>query len=189
MLPCTQRVWDSVMAPRHLPSSVIIFLLINTSPASFLHVKYLSLRSLIGSPLVWQATMCSRWGRDGQETGPRWLNITSAASRPRCIAALRQPLWFGYWMLRLLNDPSLGQLGLWDCWWIKYNTKAPHSWKPAWPFAGRLPAAWTRAVKKQHAGVWVVHSVCPFSDPCPLCADDNSAEDVLRWPKLRPVAL
>lgn len=29
-------------------------------------------------------------------------------------------------------------------------------------------------------------SVCPFSEPCPLCTDNNTAKDMLRWSKCHP---
>lgn len=123
--------------------------------------------------------MCSYWGRDRQETGTRWLNLTGAACSPSCITALRQQrscralvsvsAEFCSWPLHsaatcLLNTPNSGQLQDWDWWWMKYMTKT------------QCPQC-----QKEHVCVWEdVHSVCPFSDPCPLCADNNSVKDMLR---------
>lgn len=126
--------------------------------------------------------MCSYWGRDRQETGTRWLNLTGAACSPSCIAALRQQrscgdlvsvsAQFCSWPLhsaatRLLNAPSFGQLQEGD-WWMKYMTKTRHPCRPAllcfrvsyWEQWKSSTFVFERMFKFSLSFQWAVSSVC-----------------------------
>lgn len=78
-----------------LPVSPLLFPFSSSSSTSTplslpLPVKCLSSISITRSPLVWQDTMYSYWGRDCLETGSRLLNLTGSVCSSGCNAALRQ---------------------------------------------------------------------------------------------------